>query len=258
MPVFSQDVDLLSREHVEKYARFLFSSNPYKYAAEEYERLVFMDRENESYQISLLKSYRLAGEYTMGIRTFNLFHEKNSSISPDLLKEYSKINLLSGETENLNFMLKEWPMDNTFRDNLDLTLRLVSYPEGTLNLEGLNKNSLNKGLLALYSEAFNLKHKNRFLAASMSTVVPSLGKVYAGRWKDAVISLVFIVGTGYQAYRAFKDHGISSVYGWIMGTVSFGFYLGNIHGSAKAARIYNHNQHMQYHEKVVDHYINSY
>lgn len=258
LSIFSQETDLFSEKHIGEYARFLFNTNQYSYAAEEYERLVFMDRTNVDYQVNLLRSYRLAGEYEKGLNAFG--HLQTSSHEPGsaLMKEYSKISLLSGNAENLRTMLREWPMDKSFRDNLDLTMRLISYPQYSLTLEGLEEDMLEKGLLDLYSEAFNLKHKSRFLAGSLSAVVPGLGKVYSGRWKDAIVSVIFIAGTGYQAYRAFKEQGISSVYGWIMGSLSFGFYIGNIYGSARSARIYNMNQDLKYREKVIDHYINHY
>ena len=61
-----------------------------------------------------------------------------------------------------------------------------------------------------------------------------------------------------SAEKLFNEKGIESVYGWIMGTLSVGFYIGNIYGSVKSARLYNNNQNLQYREKVIDHYINHY
>ncbi|MBN1949802.1 MAG: hypothetical protein JW801_01275 [Bacteroidales bacterium] len=258
LPAFSQDDNLFSQEKIEAYAGFLFNTNQYGFAAEEYERLVFLDRSNEQYQAKMLKSYRFAGEYDQGMRAFESLNDPREITGTDLLKEYSKISLLSGNPGNIRLMLDDYPMDEGFKNNLDLTMRLISYPEYSLNLDGLQQDLLNKDLLDLYNEAFNLRHKNRFLAASLSAVVPGLGKVYAGKWKDAIFSVLFISGTGYQAYRAFKEHGIESVYGWIMGSLSFGFYIGNIYGSAKAARLYTLNQNLDYREKVVDYYIHQY
>ena len=103
-----------------------------------------------------------------------------------------------------------------------------------------------------------MKYKSRFLAGSLSAIIPGMGKVYSGRWKDGIISLLFVAGTGYQAYRAFNDKGIESVYGWIMGSLSLGFYIGNIYGSAKAARLYNTKQDQFYREKVTHYYIDHY
>lgn len=253
-----QDTDLYSEKNIAEYARFLFNSNQYRYAAEEYERLVFIDRHNEDYQIGLLKSYRFAGEFERGIRAYEFLHEREVKPGFDLIREYSKINLLNGNTGTLNLLIRDQDLDPGFRSNLDLTLRLLSHPEYAVTLEGLDENILEKGLLDLYSESFTLKYKSQFLAGSLSVIVPGLGKVYTGRWKDALVSLLFVSGTGYQAYRAFSDKGVESVYGWIMGTLSLGFYIGNIYGSAKSATLYNNNQNLRYREKVIDHYINYY
>jgi uncharacterized membrane protein len=258
LALFGQDTDLYSKENIEEYAKFLFNSNQYTYAAEEYERLVFMDRQNENYQVGLLRSYRFAGEYDKGIRAFDLLHDREVKPGFDLIREYSKINLMGGNIGNLNLLIMDPTLDQDFRSNLDLTLRLISHPEYVATLEGLDDNLLDKGLLDLYHESSTLKYKSRFLAGSLSAVVPGLGKVYTGRWKDAFVSLLFVAGTGFQAYRAFSEKGVESVYGWIMGTLSLGFYIGNIYGSAKSARLYNNNQNLQYREKVIDHYINYY
>jgi hypothetical protein len=82
-----------------------------------------------------------------------------------------------------------------------------------------------------------------------------MGKVYSGRWKDGLVSLLFVGATGFQAYRGFSQKGSESIYGWIMGSLSVGFYIGNIFGSVKAAKIYNTNQNRIYSEKVTHYYI---
>jgi hypothetical protein len=255
---FSQDTDLFSEKNISEYARFLFNSSQFGYAAEEYERLIFVDNKNESYQLGLLKSYRFAEEYEKGIKAYDLLKTADYTPGYELVKEYSKLNILNGTEGNLDPLFLDPVLDHGFRNNLELTMRLIAFPESTVSLDGLDETVLSRDLIDLYNESFTLKYKSRLIAGSLSTLVPGLGKVYTGRWKDGLISLLFVAGTGYQAYRAFSDKGVNSVYGWIMGSISLGFYIGNIYGSAKSARLYNVNQNMNYREKVIDHYISHY
>ena len=145
--------------------------------------------------------------------------------------------------------------ESNFRNNLDLTLRLISYPDNALNLNGIKTDKVDAGLLNLYYESSDIKHRSPFLAGTFSTLIPGMGKAYSGRWKDGLIALVFIGGTGFQAYRGFDKKGVKSVYGWIMGSLCVGFYMGNIYGSAKAAKVFNTHQHSIYVKKVTDYYI---
>ena len=94
--------------------------------------------------------------------------------------------------------------------------------------------------LKAFAETGNaLPHKSPFLAGAFSTIIPGSGKFYTGDWKDGIISLVMVSAIAYQAYRGFDRAGVSSVYGWIYGTIAAGFYLGNIYGSVKSAQRYN-------------------
>lgn len=85
----------------------------------------------------------------------------------------------------------------------------------------------------------HLPRKSKTLAGLYSTVVPGLGKVYCHRTVDGIQSLVSTAILGWQAYDGFHDDGVSSLKGWIFGTIGGLFYLGNIYGSVVAAEIYN-------------------
>jgi hypothetical protein len=247
----SQENDLFNEDNTAGFARFLFESNQYNFAAEEYERLTFLFPSNQEYQLALLKSYRYANEYDKGIKAFQ------SLVSPGLevQKEYAKINILDGNKFNIASLLSNLERESSFRNNLDLTLRLISFPDNPLSLEGIKTDKVDENLLNFYYESSKINYKSSFLAGSLSTFIPGMGKVYSGRWKDGLISFLFIGTTAFQAYRGFEQKGIKSVYGWIMGSLSFCFYIGNIYGSAKAAKLYNSHQNSAYVEKVTHYYI---
>ena len=104
-------------------------------------------------------------------------------------------------------------------------------------------------LSAIANQTKDIKYKNPMLSSGMSMLVPGLGKVYSGYWKDGLFSLLFTSIAVWQSYRGFNKQGINSVYGWIYGGIALGFYSGNIYGSYKAANKYNETiNHSIYHQ----------
>ncbi len=83
-------------------------------------------------------------------------------------------------------------------------------------------------------------HRSPWLAATLSALIPGLGKVYAGRLWDGVFSFLLNAYTGWQTYRSYRQHRpvATPVYG---GFFAF-FYVGNVYGSYVAARQYNRTQ----------------
>jgi hypothetical protein len=247
----AQDSLLFNEKSIADFARFLFQINKYDFAAEEYERLTFLYPAKEEYQVGLLKSYRMATNYSGGINAFHYLKSPEISVQ----QEYVKLNLLAKNTQNLNLLIKNLDEESIFRNNLDLTLRLISIDKTPVTTERIRMELVDPGLLELYGKSSTIRHKSPFLASTLSTIIPGTGKIYCGRWKDGLMSVLFIGATAYQAYRGFDKKGTKSVYGWIMGGMSVGFYFGNIYGSAKAARIFNTHQQSIYVDTVTDYYI---
>ncbi len=249
--ISAQEINLFDDKNTFEFAKYLFQAGHYNYAAQEYERLFFKFPCNEEYQLGLLKSYRFAGDYSNGISSF----QKIASPAPAVQQEYIRLNLLSGNITNLNSYASQLNRESILWNNLDLTLRLISIADNPPGLDGIQIQKVDEGLMKLYYNASDIKHKSPFLAGTMSTFIPGTGKVYSGRWKDGLMSVLFIGATAFQSYRGFDKKGVNSVYGWIMGGLSIGFYLGNIYGSVKAAKLYNSHQHKMYVEEVTHYYI---
>ena len=84
-----------------------------------------------------------------------------------------------------------------------------------------------------------LPTRSPFLAGAFSTIVPGTGRLYTGRFSDALTTLFTVGITGWQAYDGFRRDGLSSAKGWTLGTLCGIFYVGNIYGSVISARVYN-------------------
>ena len=115
---------------------------------------------------------------------------------------------------------------------------------GFLEISSSNakRDSLTILLADFAREGQQLPRRSEFLAGLFSTVIPGTGKIYSNRSIDGLFSLLTIGLTGWQAYEGFSKDGSKSVKGWVFGSISGVFYLGNIYGSVVAAQIYNDQQ----------------
>jgi len=79
--------------------------------------------------------------------------------------------------------------------------------------------------------------KSPVLAGVLSSVVPGLGKMYAGRFEDGLLALLAVGVTAWQGVDGFSRDGSKSVKGWIFGSMSAVMYGGNILGSVVEVEI---------------------
>jgi hypothetical protein len=82
-------------------------------------------------------------------------------------------------------------------------------------------------------------HKSGFLAGTLSAIIPGLGKIYAGKTKQGLVSFFPVVLLGLQAYEVFasKKGGLKSP--WFIANAGLFavFYVGNIWGSALSVSV---------------------
>ncbi len=88
---------------------------------------------------------------------------------------------------------------------------------------------------ALAERAAHRKRSSPWVAGALSAVVPGLGRVYIGRWKDGLMSAILVGLPAGFAANGFSDNGVRSVRGWLLGTVASVLYVGNVYGSAVGA-----------------------
>jgi len=263
LPVVSQNI--FDYDHTKQYADYLFHSKDYQLAVQEFERLVFMNPDNNEAKINLVKSYRHLKQDSIALQRFyDLFSNDELQGIQQVSKEY--INLLIN-TKKYNasqqFLISNNALSDEDKINYELFIDLY-----TKNWEKVNsvikanndiKNKHFYDLENISKKAQQIKYKNTWLSGGLSAIIPGMGKIYSGYWKDGLISLLFVGISSWQAYRGFEKNGIQSVYGWIYGGVACGFYAGNIYGSVKAANKYNYTQdyNIIYNvDKVFNEYIN--
>ncbi len=247
--------NIFDSTHTAQYASYLYKTQQYHLAINEYERLLFFSPNNSDTKLFLVKSYRKNGEYDKAINRINTFSLHNNFVMDNIFShEYMKLLLISEQNKLASNFLEN---KNAFTQ-----IEITEYALAVLLLNEeyeksrmfVNTNKIETDFynsLALISEdTKHLKYKNPYLAMLLSAIVPGLGKFYTTDWKDGLISLFFVGANAFQAYRGFNQKGIESIYGWAFFGVSFGFYTGNIFGAFKSAKRYNKRINYEINKKV--------
>ncbi len=257
-PNFCYTQNLYDRENSRKYAEYLFSSRQHILAAEEFERLVYFDRNNTSFKYYLVKSYRLSGDFNSGINRIYSFYGNPPDTMPQMLaSEYAKLELLSDSLSVIGtFIQQNNRLSLEYKTIVQSCNLLLSGNYSQANLlaeDAAGKNpDFPADLKYLSEKAVKIKFKSPFIAAGFSAIIPGTGKFYTKNWSDGVVSMLFVVASAWQAYRGFNDHGIKSGYGWTFASLSASFYIGNIFGAVKATRRYNKNKKNEIDNQVFD------
>ena len=233
--------DLFNEENSSKFAEFLFKTQQFNLAAQEYERLVFLAPGNSNYKLSLLQSYRYSGDLTSAQKKMIFFFgDSLFKINQTFGTEYLKLQILQGNlTEAQNYIRQNSRLDENVKDHYKTCIYLIGgdwkRADSTIN----KSPHIDNQLMGLTDKAMHLKHRKPALAATFSLILPGSGKAYCGYWKDGLISLLFVSANAWQTYRGYSKFGIKSTHFYFFTGLTAGFYIGNIYGSWKAAKRYN-------------------
>lgn len=248
--------DLYDRDHSGAFAEFLLKSGQYNLAAIELERLHFNEPENDSLKIALARAYTLNQSYASALQTLERMFPAKTSMPNPFSALYAH-NLIAADrfpeaiqwtqhADSLSENQRIWYAGFAY-------LRQNEFQQAQLLLDQHQSAQLSLfPLKELVREGATMRMKKPWLAASLSVLIPGGGKLYTGDWKDALISLVTVGMTGYQAYRGFERGGLHSTYGWIYTTMGTGFYLGNIYGALSSAKRYNQRKKARIQAKIDD------
>ncbi len=240
--------DLFARDNSYKFADYLYGNFEFKLAEMEYQRLFFADKSDslaavryflcnyklENYKENekvYLKFVKPLDEHPfvvdeVFIRSLVLLN------SPELSLELDEIKPLHADYYNMTHLMlnSEW----------DKAREVSAHSDD----EWCKKNA---SILVLQD---NLTYKKPGVAVALALAIPGAGKAYAGYWKDALFSFVFVSLSAWQSYRGFDKKGVESAYGWIYGGMATGFYIGDIFGSYKAVHKRNHLLNHELHHEV--------
>lgn len=254
---FAQD-NYFNYENSLRFARFLKSSGQLNFAAEEYERIRFLNPDDTIVSLELLQTYRLNNQCEKLTFEFDNYRKSGTlTKSENFAREYLRT-VLSCRIHSSDY----FTISSTFRKNdnafYDLSYYWIQKDYKNVFTYCHEKSDIIKQRSPeLYNLTYsfeNEKRKSQLLAAMMSAILPGSGKAYSNRWGDAFISFLFVGSNVFSSYRAFRKKGVESVNGWLFGGLALSFYTANIWGSAKAAKTYNstvRNNYQNNAEKII-------
>ncbi len=232
---FAQASDTLSSDNDESFALYLFNSELYQYASQEFEKLLFKDPNNIDHLKKLITCYKKNDDFDMLENRLAQFDIKDEKV----LIEYYNLLLLEKRTESLVLSLNQKAnlLSQEDLEKLQFKMALVDMDWEKSKALYPNTNLVEyEGIMNKIEEA---KFKSPVTAAILSGIIPGTGRYYAKDYWDGAISTLFVISTGIQSYRRFKENGITAVGGWIYGGIGLGFYISNIYGSYQSAKYYN-------------------
>jgi tetratricopeptide (TPR) repeat protein len=244
-------------DNILRFAESLYREGDYLRAAGEFQRYLYSfdlrppNAASIHFKIGLC--YRLGREFQKSISYF----DKAIELDPQILltwDSYGQIAysfFLMGEyQQSLSFLAEKWTLVPSGEGRLKMSLLTGAnylyqkqWNAGEAYLSSLESSfrnhNLSQSMMSFVKEGQRLPRKSEALAGFLSAVIPGAGKIYSRRTTDGLVSLFTVGMTAWQAYEGFRRDGLRSVKGWIYGTISAYFYLGNIYGSVVAVRIYN-------------------
>ncbi len=246
--------DIYDAAHSRAYGDYLYKSKEYLKASMEYERSCFLDSQNWDTHFKLLQSYRKSGQASKAISHFYWLNHR-LPIEQLFVFEHEK-NICVFETEPLVFITKQEKDSIAELKYFKAPALLLTHDWNKSKNYLISINFKEDKTLGKYYEnnlqGLNLNYKKPWLAGSMSAVVPGLGKVYSGYYKDGIIAFIMTGLSAFQAYRGYNAKGPRSGIFIIYTGVASGFYLGNIYGSIKSARQKNRKLNEQIDKKTME------
>ncbi len=250
--------DIYNYQNTVEYADYLFNSKEFDLASEEYERLLFL-KDSITFKYRLIRAYDLGGKDSHAIKRVRDFYPNLTEVPSKVSKAYLTLLINNKAYPKVRNFLKKnnsLPQSESLFYNASSNLLQTRWEVTYKLLKDTFQANLpfKKDYQTIAKEALEHPRKSPGLSLAMSTVVPGLGKIYSGRWKDGLVSLLFVGGTAWQGYRGFQEKGVKSVFGWIYSALGFGFYLGNLYGSYKAAENYNEDVEKRFRERAYNAY----
>ncbi len=240
--------DLLNYDNSKKYAEYLYQTHQYDLAAIEYERVIFLEPKDTLAKLKLIRSYRyIQDSETALARIAKYFPAGIYHMSEDFSSEYLKIIISENQYENAQMFLRNSKsLSNVNKAEFQLGVLIMQHQWSEAKLftdrqvDLSDKSEKFYALSRISINGLNSRYKNPMLAATLSALVPGSGKLYTGRWKDAIFSFLFVSSTSWLSYKTVAHNGFK-IDGIIYGSVALGFYAANVYGSSKSAKVFNQN-----------------
>lgn len=178
-PTAREQEDLFDARHSLQFARYLTISQQHQQAAAEYERLVFLHPETDTFKWELIRSYRLANQAPTAWSRYQYFFLPDARVPPSIAKEMGYALLKAQMQPELHFLLNTTPVFPE-KDSVQLLMGYHFIQDQLPQCEILAQQYpfiQNTPVFDIINQRKSLRLKSPFLAAGLSAMIPGLGKV---------------------------------------------------------------------------------
>jgi hypothetical protein len=236
--------DIYSYDNSKKFGEYLLKSGQYNLAAKEYEKLVFLNNDDDSLKLNLFKAFRLSNQLEVANFKYNQIFKDKSTMNNSLAIEYSKFLMQKRDWKIANdFWNNSKYLSNDekvfFKTTVDIFESNFKQAKIRISETANKEDFVYLGYSGIIKRGQTSQLKKPFVGGLLSVIVPGLGKGYSKNWKDGIFSFLFTTTMSLQAARSFNKFGTNNPRGWVYGGIASGFYLGNIYGSVRSTKQYN-------------------
>jgi hypothetical protein len=235
--------NIFDYQHSYEYGRYLIQSQKYQQAVEEWDRIAFFFPDDSMAKLNLLESMIKTNNFSQA-RSYLLRMDSQNKFS-NLYFRKALIVALNTSDSNLfirTLALSELDQKVKLKYHFGYDLTTCTNSKLKNELGKWNKIADTRNIVDLQSEILKLKSyqfKSLGSASLLSAVIPGLGKIYAGDWRNGLLSTIVIGANIYQSIRSFNKSGVRSFFGWGYATIALGFYIADVYGSWQTAQDYN-------------------
>lgn len=233
-------------EHTLKFGQYLFNTNQYQLAAQEFERAVYFAPKDSSSNFMLFKTYSILNQKDKALYSYKKFSNDFAlKLMPDNYGTiYASLLIKDGQYNDcIDFITHNCCLSNKSKYLVSTYLVQKNWETAWHEAKNLNESSPGVSpLLNLVDKSREINYKSPGLGALFSAIIPGTGKLYAGAWQDAIVGFLMTSTSGFLAYRAYDKYGIENPYTWFLGAMAIGYYSGNVYGGYNTVRKYNLSQ----------------
>lgn len=182
-------------------------------------------------------------------QTSNLYTKANlyNAISNAYIGDYKKSNqILNSFEDSIGQYKSMYNLQKAGLSLLERDFNLYNYYRSKFTYDNFAISDQEKALEEIFNNFKSHKKKSPYMAGLLSSLIPGLGKVYAGSYGEGVSSFLLIGSLGAITAENWIRNGLLNWKTIVFGTIGMVFYIGNIYGSISSVKIYyedyNHKQ----------------
>ena len=248
----SKGQNLYDTAHTKVFAQYIYNTQQYHFAAEEYGRLAKNSYSNSlDYSIKAIECYEIAYEFKNDLNHFEKYVLPHAGSNSQYYFSYVKL-LIKNRQYDTAFVYCD-----SVKAPFTTKIHNIKYGLSTICDYPTPKETefILPEIKSLCTS--NIKQKRMFPAITMSAIVPGSGRIYCGYVREGIIAMLRTCFDYLHVIYGFRKYGFRDPYPIFFGSVSACFYIGNIFGTAKSVNKFNKAQRNIRDGQIIDYMYNN-